>query len=92
LKIIILAALAVLSGCQAMMYGTAADLNKLSLGMSKAKVIEAIGQPSTMAADAQKRQEMLTYRRMTSVTGWYPGNYDVLLVDGKVVKFGERAD
>jgi outer membrane protein assembly factor BamE (lipoprotein component of BamABCDE complex) len=75
-----------------MMYGTAADMAKLSTGMSKTEVISAIGPPSTVSADSQKHEEKLTYRRMTSVTGWYPGNYDVILVDGKVVKFGERAD
>ncbi len=77
-----------LAGCQAAMYGTAADFNRLSIGMTRPEVVRAIGQPNTVTADAQKNEEHLIYRRMAQVVGWTPRNYDVTLVDGRVVRFG----
>lgn len=90
----LMAAIAFLSlgGCQAAMYGTADDLNKVALGMSKPQVISAMGAPSTVSADAAKHEESLVYKRMTGVIGWTPGWYEVVLVDGKVARYGERKD
>lgn len=81
-----------LTGCQAMVYGTADDLNKIHVGMTKEQVTEAIGRPSTASADASKHEDTLTYKRMTGVIGWTPGYYDVVLVDGKVARYGEHKD
>jgi hypothetical protein len=78
-------------GCQAMMYGTASDFTRLSLGMTKSQVIQTIGEPNTVRADALTGEEHLTYRRMPQVVGWLPYNYDVTLRDGRVVSFGEFA-
>lgn len=79
-----------LTGCQAMMYGTAADLKNLSLGMTRPQVIEALGTPTTAYADSDKREEYLIYRRMSHVVSWAPQNYQVTLRDGKVVRYGEQ--
>ncbi len=79
-----------LAGCQAMMYGTAADLNKLSLDMPRAQVIEVMGEPTTVYADGAKGEEYLIYRRMSHVVSWGPQTYQVTLRDGKVVHYGEQ--
>lgn len=79
-----------LTGCQAMVYGTASDLDKLSIGMDKAQVIAALGQPTSVGADGAKREEYLTYKRMNHAISAWPRDYRVTLVDGKVAKYGEK--
>jgi hypothetical protein len=78
-----------LTGCQAMMYGTASDFTRLSLGMTKSEVIQMIGEPNTVRADAGTGEEHLIYRRMPQVVGWLPYNYDVTLKQGRVVSYGQ---
>lgn len=91
-KLMAAAAFLSLTGCQAMMFGTADDLNKVQIGMTKDQVIAAIGKPNTIAADASKHEESLSYKRMPAVVGWLPAWYDVVLVDGKVARYGEHKD
>ena len=79
-----------LAGCQAMMYGTAEDFRKLSLGMTKAEVTRTIGEPASTSADARTGEEVLIYRRMPQTVGWLPFNYEVVLKDGRVVRYGQR--
>jgi hypothetical protein len=88
MRTLIFAAVFALSGCQAVAFGTASDLNKVSVGMSRAQVIEAIGTPTTTSASANS--ETLSYKRMPSTLGWMPKLYDVTLADGKVVSYGEH--
>ncbi|WP_423459917.1 outer membrane protein assembly factor BamE [Ottowia sp. VDI28] len=87
----VIASASLLVGCQAMMYGTAADLNKLSIGMTRPQVIETLGTPTTVHADSDKREEYLVYRRMSHVVSWEPQNYQVTFRDGKVVRYGEQS-
>ena len=89
-RLCLVLALIVLTGCQAMMYGTASDLNKISVGMTKEQVIETLGQPTSSAADSGKSEEYLTYFKMPQTLGWLPKNYLVTLREGKVVRFGEK--
>lgn len=81
---------ALLSGCQAIAYGTAADFNQLQTGMGREGVEQRLGSPLSTEANAERREERLIYKRMSSVSSWAPTYYDVLLRDGKVVEFGER--
>jgi hypothetical protein len=83
-------AVVVLAGCQAMMYGTAEDFRKLSLGMSKTEVMRTIGEPASASADERTGEEVLVYRRMPQTVGWVPLNYEVVLKDGRVVRYGQR--
>lgn len=76
-----------LTGCQAMVYGTAADLNRVSVGMNKSQVVAALGVPTMVSADGAT--EKLTYKRMAQTIGWLPHLYEVTLVDGKVARYGE---
>lgn len=80
----------VLSGCQAAMYGTADDLNRLQLGMSQAQVISVMGEPMTRSADSGSGEEKLTYKRMAYTLGWSPTFYDIVLKNGKVIRFGAQ--
>lgn len=65
---------------------TAAQLNKIRVGMTKDEVIAAIGQPSSTGATANI--EYLTYY-LTADDGYGRDQpYMVRLVDGKVESFG----
>ena len=79
-----------LSGCQAVLYGTADDLNSIRLGMSRDEVIKVMGPPATTSANNELREVRLTYSRMARVTGWSPTLYDIVLKDGVVVEFGAQ--
>jgi outer membrane protein assembly factor BamE (lipoprotein component of BamABCDE complex) len=79
-----------LAGCQAMVYGTASDLTKISIGMSKAQVVEALGSPVSVSADGDKGEEYLIYKRMKHAISEWPRTYSVTLREGKVVKYGEQ--
>lgn len=81
---------AALTGCQAMVYGTASDLEKLSIGMDKAQVIQALGSPVSVAADGEKGEEYLVYKRMKHAISEWPRTYLVTLKNGKVTKYGEQ--
>lgn len=78
------------AACQAIAYGTAADFNKLQLGMSREEVVSKLGQPLSTEANSARLEQRLVYKRMASVTSWGPTYYAVLLRDGRVVEFGER--
>lgn len=89
MRLCVLILTAAVSGCQAMVMGTAADFNQLSPGMSKEDVIRVMGDPNRVTADARSNEEHLIYRRMPQVVGWLPHNYDVTLVNGEVAKYGD---
>lgn len=88
---IVLAA-AALGGCQAVVYGTATDFEKLSIGMDKAQVVQALGTPISVAADGEKGEEYLIYKRMKHAISEWPRTYQVTLKNGKVVRYGEQYD
>lgn len=73
-----------------MIYGTATDFEKVSIGMTKAEVIAAIGSPVSVAADGDKGEETLVYKRMKHAISEWPRTYAVTLRDGKVVRYGEQ--
>lgn len=79
-----------LSGCQSMIYGTAADMDKLSLGMTKEQVIKTLGSPVSTSMDGDKHEEQLIYKRMKHAVSDWPRTYQVKLRDDKVVKWGEQ--
>ncbi|HCE08103.1 MAG TPA: hypothetical protein DEQ40_05790 [Oxalobacteraceae bacterium] len=81
-----------LSGCQALVYGTATDFERLSVGMNKAQVIEAIGQPVSYAADGDKGEEYLIYKRMSHAISAWPRDYVVTMKGNKLVRYGEATE
>ena len=89
-KIVLALACFALTGCQAMMYGTAADLNDLRIGMSKSEVLAVMGTPMLSEANADIDEETLIYKRMRHVVTWGPKPYHVTLRGGKVVSYGEQ--
>ena len=86
---LILLATATLSGCH-VIYGTASDFAKISLGMTRAQVVDVLGTPVAVSADADKDEERLVYKRMKHAISEYPRTYEVVLRGGKVVRFGEQ--
>ncbi|MEQ1656864.1 MAG: outer membrane protein assembly factor BamE [Nitrospira sp.] len=81
-----------LVGCQAMIYGTASEFEKLSLDMSKEQVIGILGSPTSVGADGDKGEEYLVYKKMKHAISEWPRTYQVTLRNGKVVKWGEQYD
>ena len=90
LRWIAVAASLFLASCQAVVYGTATDFEKIHLGMTKAEVIAAIGRPVAVSADGDRGEETLVFKRMKHAVSAWPRTYAVTLRDGVVVKFGEQ--
>lgn len=88
MKYLLLAALVGLTGCQAAMYGTGADMNAVSIGMPRAEVVQRLGTPLSTSATATS--ETLHYRKMERVLGWTPTAYFVRLEAGKVTSYGKE--
>jgi outer membrane protein assembly factor BamE (lipoprotein component of BamABCDE complex) len=79
-----------LTGCQAVIYGTASDFDKVELGMTKAQVVAALGAPVSVGADADKGEEYLIYKRMKHAISEWPRTYQITMRNGLVVKYGEQ--
>lgn len=79
-----------LLGCQAIIYGTAADFDKIHLGMTKEDVILTMGKPVSVEADGDKGEEYFIYKRMKHAISEWPRTYKVVFREGKVVKYGEQ--
>lgn len=77
-------------GCQSIIYGTASDLNRIALGMTKEEVIKVMGDPVSTSVDGDKNEEELIYKRMKHTISDWPRTYAVTLRNGKVVKWGEQ--
>jgi outer membrane protein assembly factor BamE (lipoprotein component of BamABCDE complex) len=88
-KLVVIAAV-LLTGCQAMVYGTASDFEKVSLGMTKEQVIQILGSPVSVSADGDKGEEYLIYKRMKHAISEWPRTYSITLRGGKVAKYGEQ--
>ncbi len=82
--VILLVATAFLFGCAA----SSKRMNKVNLGMSKAEVVEAIGNPKSTSAN--KDMEYLRYKFMTD--GLFTADYYVRLQEGKVDAYGRIGD
>jgi outer membrane protein assembly factor BamE (lipoprotein component of BamABCDE complex) len=91
-RIAVYSALLFLAGCQAMIYGTASEFEKLSLGMSKEQIIDILGSPTSVSADGDKGEEYLIYKKMKHAISEWPRTYEVTLRNGKAVKWGEQYD
>lgn len=91
-RFVFFAALFLLVGCQAMIYGTASEFNKLSIDMTKEQVIEILGNPVSVLADGDKGEEYLIYKKMKHTISEWPRTYQVTIRNGKVVKWGEQYD
>jgi hypothetical protein len=91
-KVIIMLAALALAGCQAVVYGTASEFEKLSIGMTKDQVVELLGKPTSIGADGEKSEEYLIYKRMKHAISAWPRTYQVTLRNGKVIKYGEQYD
>ena len=79
-------------GCQAAIYGTASELNRMELGMSKEEVIELMGKPVSISMDGDKGEEYLIYKKMKHAISAWPRTYKITLRNGKVVKWDEQYD
>lgn len=73
------------------MHGTAKDFNNLRIGMTTAQVISILGEPSSIGVDSTNNTEKLYYRKMAKVTDWEPLSYEIVIKDGRVIKFGEAS-
>lgn len=82
-RMIVLLSLSILvSGCA----GSAKSINSLNVGMTKAEVIEAMGEPSYTSG--AKNVEILSYK-LTS-NSLFSETYFVRIVNGSVDRFGPQ--
>lgn len=91
LGVIVFAAL--LAGCMAMIHGTADQLDKISVGMSRADVVKVLGPPKTVSANGGV--EYLQYRWVKTVIATdanWPDDYYVAVKNGKVSAYGRKGD
>lgn len=58
--------------------------------MTKAQVIEILGNPVSVSADGDKGEEQLIYKRMKHAISEWPRTYLVALRNGRVVRYGEQ--
>ena len=58
--------------------------------MSKAEVIDEVGEPAETKADGDKGEEYLIYRKMKHSSDAYPTRVVVTLRNGKVIRWGEQ--
>jgi hypothetical protein len=74
----------------------APDFTKVSMGMTKPEVVQALGRPDTMSANG--RTEYLFWQAGRGrISGYRMGGYDdsdyfVRLVDGRVDAYGKKGD
>lgn len=66
--------------------GSAKKINQLNVGMTKADVIEAMGEPNYTSG--AKDVEILTYKLNSS--GFYSDTFFVRIKNGKVDRFGQQ--
>jgi outer membrane protein assembly factor BamE (lipoprotein component of BamABCDE complex) len=90
LRFVAISLVVFLAGCQAIIYGTASDFEKISVGMSKEQVITTLGSPASVSADGDKGEEYLIYKRMKHAISEWPRTYAVTIRNGKVIKYGEQ--
>lgn len=77
----------------AAIFGTADQLNQLSLGMSKEDVIKKLGPPkSTAAADGIEYMQYRWVKTVIAADGNFPEDYYVAIRNGRVVSFGRKGD
>lgn len=79
IKRLALIAVLLLTGCQAVVYGTASDFDKVAIGMTKQQVIQTLGSPVSVSADGDKSEEYLIYKRMKHAVSAWPRTYSVTL-------------
>jgi hypothetical protein len=82
----VVALMLIVSSCAS----TPKKFNRLSLGMTKAQIIEAIGDPdSTKAGDGV---EVLEYELLEGEIVGHPVPYWAIVQDGKLIKYGRAGD
>ena len=87
-----------LTGCMAMIYGTAGRLNDIAIGMTKEEAIRKLGAPDSIAAHG--KGEYLVYHWMEAVANTFnasspsawPQEYYVYIENGLVKAYGKKGD
>jgi hypothetical protein len=93
IRVLLCCAAVSLTGCMAMIFGTADELNKVSVGMTRQEVIQTLGQPKSISAKGDL--EYLQYRWVKAVVaadGNFPEDYFVAVKNGRVVSYGKKGD
>jgi hypothetical protein len=83
----------VLSGCMAAIYGTADQLNQISIGMPKEQVLKSLGMPkSTSASNGVEYLQYLWVKTIIAANANFPEDYYVAIQDGRVLSYGRTGD
>lgn len=92
MKILLLALVFIVSGCAAIWPTNARKINNVSLGMTKAEVVQVMGAPDSTSA--REGVEYLNYILLESADGivGYHSPYFIRIVGGKVEAYGRTGD
>ncbi|QPK64810.1 SHOCT domain-containing protein [Methylomonas sp. LL1] len=82
-----------LNGCMAMIFGTADQLNQLTIGMPKQEVLTLLGPPKSVSANEGIEYMQYSWvKTVIAADGNFPEDYYVAIRDGKVSNFGRKGD
>lgn len=82
-----------LTGCMAAVFGTADQLNQISIGMTKEDVVKKLGPPkTTAAADGIEYMQYRWVKTVIAADGNFPEVYYVAIKNGLVTSFGRKGD
>ncbi|SFA84899.1 Short C-terminal domain-containing protein [Collimonas sp. OK607] len=82
-----------LTGCMAMVFGTADQLNQLSIGMPKSDVLKLLGPPKSVSASGDTEYMQYSWvKTVIAADANRPGDYYVAIQSGKVSSFGRKGD
>lgn len=82
-----------LIGCMAAVFGTADQLNQLSIGMPKGEVLKRLGSPKTVSAtDGIEYLHYSWVKTVIAADGNFPEDYYVAIKNGQVASYGRNGD
>ncbi|WP_033157284.1 SHOCT domain-containing protein [Methylomonas sp. WH-1] len=77
----------------AMVFGTADQLNQISIGMPKQEVLAILGPPKSISANEGVEYMQYSWvKTVIAADGNFPQDYYVAIRDGKVSNFGRKGD
>jgi len=92
-RVFLILLMVTLSGCMAAVFGTADQLNQLSIGMSKEDVIKKLGPPkSTAATNGIEYMQYRWVKTVIAADGNFPEDYYVAIRNDRVASFGRKGD
>ena len=92
-RVLIFLVVASLTGCMAAIFGTADQLNQISIGMTKDEVLKRLGPPkSTAAVGGIEYMQYSWVKTVIAANANFPQDYYVAIQNGRVSSYGQKGD